>query len=73
MAKTLIDVDEELLDAAARELGTKTKKETVNEALKFVAERRTRVKALLEGQVDLSQFGVGADIVDPEVMKAARR
>lgn len=73
MAKTPIDLDEALLAAAAVELGTQTKKDTVNGALKFVAERRSRVQALIEG-VDLpGQFGVGSDITDPEIMKQARR
>lgn len=73
MTKTPIDLDEALLAAAAVELGTRTKKDTVNEALKFVAERRNRVQALIEG-VDLpGQFGVGSDIVDPEIMKQSRQ
>lgn len=39
MARTLIDIDEDQL-AAAWELGTKTKVDTVNAALAVVAERR---------------------------------
>ncbi|MET0699581.1 MAG: type II toxin-antitoxin system VapB family antitoxin, partial [Mycobacterium sp.] len=35
--KTLIDIDEDVLDAAAKELGTTTKKDTVNAALAYVA------------------------------------
>jgi Arc/MetJ family transcription regulator len=42
MAKTLIDVDETALAAAMAELGTTTKVETVNRALREVADRRQR-------------------------------
>lgn len=49
MAKTLIEIDEALMAAAATELGTTTKTDTVNEALKFVAGRRQRAQALFEG------------------------
>jgi hypothetical protein len=71
--KTLVDIEEDLLAAAAAELGTTTKKDTVNEALRFVAGRRQRVQERIEG-VDLPRtFGVGSDITDPEVMQQARR
>ena len=46
--KTMIDLDDEALAAAASELGTATKKDTVNAALAFVAERRRRMEELLE-------------------------
>jgi Arc/MetJ family transcription regulator len=46
--KTVIDVDEELLDRARRQLGTKTKKETIHEALRLVAERAARLEAIQE-------------------------
>ncbi|MEV6061887.1 type II toxin-antitoxin system VapB family antitoxin [Nocardia asteroides] len=68
--KTMIDLDDEALALAARELGTTTKKDTVNAALKFVAERRRRIEQVLE---DPYGFGVGPDIDDPEVMRQARR
>ena len=38
--KTMIDLDDDALELAAKELGTTTKKDTVNAALKFVAGRR---------------------------------
>ena len=47
MAKTLIDIDEQLLADAAIAFGTKTKKDTVTAALKEGVERKKR--ALLEG------------------------
>lgn len=68
--KTMIDLDDEALDLAAKELGTTTKKDTVNAALEFVAGRRRRVEQLLD---DPYAFGVGPDISDPEIMRAARR
>lgn len=40
MTKRLIDVDDAALDAARSHLGTRTIKDTVNEALRMAAERR---------------------------------
>jgi Arc/MetJ family transcription regulator len=42
MAKRLIDIDEKALAAARAELGTKTLKDTVNEALRRAAPARDR-------------------------------
>lgn len=42
MSKRLVDIDEEALAAAKAELGTRTLKDTVNEALRRVAPRRDR-------------------------------
>ena len=66
----MIDLDDEALARAARELGTTTKKDTVNSALAFVAARRRRVDQLLDGAHGL---GVGQDIGDADVMEQARR
>ncbi|HET7015410.1 MAG TPA: DUF2191 domain-containing protein [Streptosporangiaceae bacterium] len=52
------------------ELGTTTKKDTVNAALEFVASRRRRIEQLLD---DPYALGVGPDVGDPEIMRAARR
>jgi Arc/MetJ family transcription regulator len=68
--KTVIDLDDEALVLAARQLGTSTKKDTVNAALAFVAGRARRIEALLD---DPCAFGVGSNIADPEVMRQARR
>ncbi|MEV0168158.1 type II toxin-antitoxin system VapB family antitoxin [Nonomuraea fuscirosea] len=61
MAKTLIDLDEEALAEAARVLGTSTKKDTVNAALREIVDRRGRAEAVArmramvaEGEIDLS-------------------
>ncbi|MEV4417218.1 type II toxin-antitoxin system VapB family antitoxin [Catellatospora sp. NPDC049609] len=68
MSRTVIDIDDEKLDAAARELGTRTKVETVNAALAFVADRRRRSEVFDDPLV----WG-SPDMADPEVRAAARR
>jgi Arc/MetJ family transcription regulator len=67
--RTIIDVDDALLDAAQAELGTTTKKDTVNEALRYVAERRGRARAILEDPYFLG----GSDLGDADIMRDARR
>jgi Arc/MetJ family transcription regulator len=65
VAKTLIDVDEDLLAEAKTALGTATKKDTVNEALRQAAEtsRERRRRGLItlrriadEGGFDLDRL-----------------
>jgi Arc/MetJ family transcription regulator len=68
--KTMVDLDHEALALAAAELGTTTKKDTVNAALRFVAQRRRRIEQLLD---DPHALGLGPDIGDPEIMRQARR
>jgi Arc/MetJ family transcription regulator len=68
--KTMVDLDDEALALAAAELGTTTKKDTVNAALRFVAQRRRRIEQLLD---DPHALGLGPDIGDPEIMRQARR
>ena len=46
MSRTVIDVDDELVAEVARALGTRTKKDTVNTALREVLENRRRALAL---------------------------
>ncbi|MFD7918344.1 type II toxin-antitoxin system VapB family antitoxin [Streptomyces sp. NPDC059740] len=50
MSRTVIDLDDEALEAAAKELGTSTKRDTVNTALREVVERNQRLRALRELQ-----------------------
>lgn len=69
MSKTLIDLDDDALDAAQRELGTTTKKDTVNAALAYVAERGSRSSRRCTNAFDVW----GEDIANSEVMKDARR
>lgn len=45
-SKTPIEIDEEALAIAAEVLGTKTKKDTVNAALREVGQRLVRIRAL---------------------------
>nr|WP_198587274.1 type II toxin-antitoxin system VapB family antitoxin [Glycomyces xiaoerkulensis] len=59
----MIDIDADLLGEVSQVLGTSTKKETVNAALKEVLESRRRAMALTrlrasaaDGSVDLSLF-----------------
>jgi Arc/MetJ family transcription regulator len=65
MARTMIDIDEDALKEAAAELGTTTKVDTVNAALREVANRRLRLE-LLSTIKDL-------DLGDEEVMRGAWR
>lgn len=46
MARTVIDLDDELVASVAKELGTSTKKDTVNAALREVIANRRRAMAL---------------------------
>jgi Arc/MetJ family transcription regulator len=67
MTRTVIDIDDDKLEAAKRALGTSTKVATVNRALAEVAARKQRL-AFLD---DLDRAAV--DLADPEVMRGAWR
>jgi Arc/MetJ family transcription regulator len=66
MGKTLIDIDEELLAEATTALGTTTKKDTVNEALRQAVdnsrERRRTARENLQRIAD--EGGFNFDLVD---------
>ncbi len=66
MAKTLLDLDEDLLAEATTALGTVTKKDTVNEALRKVVEdsRARRVRALRNLQRIADEGGFNFDLLD---------
>ncbi len=64
--RTVIDINDEALAAAANVLGTKTKVDTVNRALEEIAARPKRL-GLIDAILALE------DLSDPEVMKGARR
>jgi Arc/MetJ family transcription regulator len=68
VAKTLIDVDEDLLAAAQAALGTTTKKDTVNSALAQAA-------ALAARRRDLERLCGGGlpDLADASVISSAWR
>ncbi|MEU6240441.1 type II toxin-antitoxin system VapB family antitoxin [Streptomyces sp. NPDC047024] len=63
MAKTLIDIDEQLLADAAIAFGTKTKKDTVTAALKEGVERKKRALALarLAASAEAGDFDILLD------------
>lgn len=63
MSRTVIDLDDDLVADVAKALGTSTKKETVNTALREVLENRRRALALTrlrgaaaEGAFDLEML-----------------
>ncbi|WP_026930664.1 type II toxin-antitoxin system VapB family antitoxin [Glycomyces tenuis] len=63
MSRTVIDLDDDLLAEVSKALGTSTKKDTVNSALKEVLETRRRAMALTrlramvaDGAIDTSIF-----------------
>jgi len=65
MTKTLVEIDDEYLAAAQQALGTATKKDTVNAALREVA-------ALAARRRDLQRLASGGlpDLEDQDVMRA---
>ena len=68
MTRTLIEIDDDALAAAALVLGTGTPSDTVNAALREVAERRNRLRALER----LGEMAEGGDF-DPFVETAVHR
>ncbi len=56
VSRTVIDLDDEALEAAAKELGTTTKRDTINTALREIVARNRRLRALHELQ-DLAAEG----------------
>ncbi len=68
MTRTTIEIDDEALAAAAAELGTSSKVETVNAALAYVADRRRRAEAF-----DNDLIWGSPDLADPQVRAGARR
>lgn len=63
MSRTVIDLDDEALDAAAIELGTTTKRDTVNTALREITERNRRARALQELRVLVAEGAVDTDVL----------
>jgi Arc/MetJ family transcription regulator len=57
VAKSLIDLDDDALAEAAELFGTKTKKDTVNTALRDAAQRLRRLQALER----LGEMGAAGD------------
>jgi len=63
MTKILVDVDDAALAEAAGLLGTKTKKDTVNAALRETAERLRRARALAR-LAELGEAGAFDELID---------
>ncbi|MGX1272454.1 type II toxin-antitoxin system VapB family antitoxin [Streptomyces phaeoluteigriseus] len=61
MGRTVIDLDDEALEAAAKELGTTTKRDTINTALREVVSRNRRLRALHELQDLAADGGLDAE------------
>ncbi len=68
MARTTIDIDDATLQAAAVQLGTTSKVDTVNAALAFVANRHQLAKVF----DDPLTWG-SPELADDSLRKAARR
>ncbi|HUZ27158.1 MAG TPA: type II toxin-antitoxin system VapB family antitoxin [Streptosporangiaceae bacterium] len=68
MSTTQIDLDQDLLARAAGILGTATKKDTVNEALRRVVQEELRRR-----HVDELADGALPDLADPNIMAGAWR
>lgn len=68
MSRTLIDLDDALLERARAILGTATKRATVNEALQQVVALHARREFLTD-----ARRGALKDAADPTVMDAAWR
>jgi Arc/MetJ family transcription regulator len=68
MARTTIDIDETKLAAAAKELGTTTKVDTIDAALAFVANRHQLAQAF----DDPLMWG-SPDLADESLRHSARR
>jgi Arc/MetJ family transcription regulator len=63
MTKILVDVDDEALAEAGRLLGTKTKRDTVNTALRETIQRLRRIEAFDE-LAELGKAGAFDELLD---------
>lgn len=68
MAKVLIDVDDDALAEASALLGTKTKKDTVNTALRETAERLRRANAYAD-LAEQAEAGVFDTLLDKKAFR----
>ena len=68
MSRTVIDVDDNLLEQAADLLHTHTKRDTVNVALRELVARRARL-----AELERLANGELPDLGDPQVMAEAWR
>ncbi|MET7431281.1 type II toxin-antitoxin system VapB family antitoxin [Streptomyces flaveolus] len=63
MSRTVIDLDDEALEAAAKELGTSTKRDTINTALREVTARYRRLRALGEVRELVAEGALDMDVL----------
>jgi len=64
MSRTVIDLDDELLADVAQALGTSTKKDTVNTALREVLDNRRRALALTRLRASAAEGGFDLELFD---------
>jgi Arc/MetJ family transcription regulator len=64
MSRTVIDLDDALLADVAQALGTSTKKETVNTALREVLEHRRRALALTRLRTAAAEGAFDLDLLE---------
>jgi Arc/MetJ family transcription regulator len=63
VSRTVIDLDDEALEAAARELGTTTKRDTINTALREVTARYRRLRSLEEARELVADGALDMDLL----------
>ncbi|MBT2391703.1 MULTISPECIES: type II toxin-antitoxin system VapB family antitoxin [Streptomyces] len=63
MSRTVIDLDDDALEAAAKELGTATKRDTINTALREVTARYRRLRSLEEARELVAEGALDMDIL----------
>ncbi|MXM62598.1 type II toxin-antitoxin system VapB family antitoxin [Streptomyces sp. HUCO-GS316] len=63
MSRTVIDLDDEALEEAAKELGTTTKRDTINTALREVTARYRRLRALDEARTLAADGALDMDLL----------
>ncbi|MEU0543959.1 type II toxin-antitoxin system VapB family antitoxin [Nocardia sp. NPDC005978] len=64
MARTVIDLDDELLADVSKALGTTTKKDTVNAALREILEIRRRAVALTRLQEAVADGAIDTEVFE---------
>ncbi|MET7480227.1 type II toxin-antitoxin system VapB family antitoxin [Streptomyces sp. NPDC005648] len=63
MSRTVIDLDDEALEGAAKELGTTTKRDTINTALREVTARYRRLRFLEEARELVADGALDMDLL----------
>lgn len=63
MSRTVIDLDDEALEEAAKELGTTTKRDTINTALREVTARYRRLRSLEEAREMVADGALDMDLL----------